>query len=153
MVWRGNTSPSDRALGSLPYLLPLTVLATPLAIPLLNVIPLLGYLQVLLRPLAELASGYLGMAIFFALFLGVVRNPRVSHFIRFNAMQALLLDIGIFLVFLLFRLPLGFLLPTLGTAICLGVLGVSIYAWIQNARGIYPEIPFFSEAAYAQVRF
>jgi uncharacterized membrane protein len=153
MVWRGNTSPVDRALASLPYLLPLTVLATPLADPLVSVLPPLLYLQQILQPILQLTSGYLGMAIFLGLFVGVVRNPRVSHFIRFNAMQALLLDIGVFLVFLLFRLPLGFLLSTLGTTTCLAVLAASVYAWIQNTRGVYPEIPFFSEAAYAQVRF
>jgi uncharacterized membrane protein len=40
---------------------------------------------------------FASLIIFFALYLGVVRNENISHFIRFNAMQAILLDIVLML--------------------------------------------------------
>ena len=48
-----------------------------------------------------------GLLFFIILFAGVVRNPNVPYFIRYNACQALLLDIALIIISYLLRiLPL-----------------------------------------------
>jgi uncharacterized membrane protein len=100
---------------------------------------------------------YAGMIIFFALFLLVVRNEKISHFIRFNTMQAILLDIIIFLFNILTDVvglvPVGgFAIQTLSTTIFIGIVGAVAYSVIQSVSGRYAEIPAISDAVYMQVR-
>ncbi len=161
MTMRGSIDPLDRVWGSLPYLLPL-VSVLPLGLPLFNTVPPLLVLFRPLFPLYSLLTGFAGfgnLIIFMALFFGVVRNQRVAHFVRFNTMQALLVSIGQFLVQVVLRLlgtvglDLGLISQTIGTTLFLGTLVIAVFAWIQNARGHYGEVPVLSEAAYAQVRY
>lgn len=53
---------------------------------------------VLLQPLQPLASAYFripfaGMISFFAIYMGLAENRSMSRFVRFNAMQAIILDV------------------------------------------------------------
>ena len=53
---------------------------------------------VLLQPLQPIASAYFripfaGMISFFAIYMGLAENRTMSRFVRFNAMQAIILDI------------------------------------------------------------
>ena len=62
----------------------------------------------LFNPLLPLLSlyrsiPYSSFVAFFALYLGVVRNPSFSHFVRFNSMQAVTLDVLLVLPVLLQR--------------------------------------------------
>ena len=52
-------------------------------------------------------AGLGGLLLFFVLFLGVVRNPNVPYFVRFNALQALLIDIARIVLNIGFQLLLG----------------------------------------------
>jgi len=105
MSWRGSTTVSDRIFASLPYLLPLIEViilelktCQKFSSCLLVDFPVIRFVLSPLRPLVEIYNiPYVGLIIFFALFLLVVRNEKISHFIRFNTMQAILLDIIIFL--------------------------------------------------------
>ncbi|MFS8909043.1 Tic20 family protein [Synechococcus sp. OH2] len=163
MTWRGNITPIDRLWGSLPYLLPL-VSALPFGfVPsgLFQSLPgLIPIFSPLLR-LLPLATGWLGMGLFFALLFFVIRNGRVAHFVRFNTMQALLLNIALFLVQVLMQvfamlfgsLGLAALVSILATTALLGVIAVTLYAWVQNVRGYYAEVPVLSDAAYAWIRY
>ncbi|MFS8855857.1 hypothetical protein NW851_02990 [Synechococcus sp. H55.7] len=163
MTWRGNITPIDRLWGSLPYLLPL-VSALPFGfVPsgLFQSLPgLIPIFSPLLR-LLPLATGWLGMGLFFALLFFVIRNGRVAHFVRFNTMQALLLNIALFLVQVLMQvfamlfgsLGLAALVSILATTALLGVIAVTLYAWVQNVRGHYAEVPVLSDAAYAWIRY
>lgn len=36
---------------------------------------------------------FAGLVAFFAVYLGIINNPSLSRFVRFNAMQAVLLDV------------------------------------------------------------
>jgi Chloroplast import apparatus Tic20-like len=165
MVWRGSSSPRDRVFACLPYILPLIeVLA--FSNPLFAQLPILGTIYLtLLAPflviygfLARLIP-YVELIIFFALFLLVVRNERILHFIRYNTMQALLISIGISLLGLCFQL-LGFVgagsvplfVEVIFNLIFLAVVSASVYSIVQCIRGRYAEIPIISEAVYAQVR-
>jgi uncharacterized membrane protein len=157
MTWRGSTTVSDRIFASLPYLLPL-VDGLMFGQFLFQQFPVL---QLLLIPLAPLMQIYrlpfASLIIFFALYLGVVRNENISHFIRFNAMQAILLDIvlmlcGLVLPLLTRGVQIAFIAETLYNMVFLGVLAAFIYAVAQSALGRYAEIPPLSDAVYMQVR-
>ena len=159
MTWRGSTDTKDRIFAALVYLLPLYS-AFAFGIFIFQQIPFLGAaLAIVLTPLAFLYSslGSFGsLIIFFVLFLAVVRNPRISHFIRFNTMQAILIDILVYLL----GLVLGFVarglganlaLETLFNVVFLGAFAACVYSIIQSVIGKYADIPTISEAAYSQV--
>ncbi|MBN3897377.1 MAG: Tic20 family protein [Nostoc sp.] len=158
MSWRGSTTVSDRIFASLPYLLPLIEVFV-FGRYLLSEFPPLQLLFLPLLPLLKIYYGvrYAGMIIFFALFLLVVRNEKISHFIRFNTMQAILLDIIIFLFSILTDVvglvpSGGFAIQTLSTTIFIGIVGAVAYSVIQSVSGRYAEIPAISDAVYMQVR-
>ncbi|MEH1950896.1 MAG: Tic20 family protein [Nostoc sp.] len=158
MSWRGSTTVSDRIFASLPYLLPLIEVFV-FGRYLLSEFPPLQLLFLPLLPLLRIYYGvrYAGMIIFFALFLLVVRNEKISHFIRFNTMQAILLDIIIFLFSILTDVvglvpSGGFAIQTLSTTIFIGIVGTVAYSVIQSVSGRYAEIPAISDAVYMQVR-
>ncbi|NET69971.1 MAG: hypothetical protein F6K62_02645 [Sphaerospermopsis sp. SIO1G2] len=159
MSWRGSTSVPDRIFACLPYLIPLIESLRFGS----SLILQFSVLETLLFPILIIGAVYesLGafgqIAIFFALFLLVVRNERISHFIRFNTMQAILLDI----VLILFSIGLrilssapgtGFASQTLGNTVFLGILASFSYAVFQSIMGRYAEIPAISDAVHMQVR-
>ena len=158
MTWRGSTTVSDRIFASLPYLLPLI---DGLAFGdkyLFKQFPVLELFFLPLAPLLQIYSlPFASLIIFFALYLGVVRNENISHFIRFNAMQAILLDIvlmlcGLVLPLLARGVQIAFIAETLYNMVFLGVLAAFVYAVAQSALGRYAEIPPLSDAVYMQVR-
>lgn len=158
MTWRGSTTVKDRIFACLPYLLPL-IDGLGFGRFLFAQFPPLQFILLPLLPVLQIYSTipFAGLIIFFALFLLVVRNDKISHFIRFNTMQAILLDIvlmlcGIILPILERGLPIIFVMQTLYNMIFLGVLAAFIYAVVQSAMGRYAEIPTISEAVHMQVR-
>jgi uncharacterized membrane protein len=158
MTWRGSTIVSDRIFACLPYLLPLLegiALGSFLfaQFPLLNIV----FLPVLLLSGIYKSIPFAGIIVFFALFLLVVRNEKISHFIRFNTMQAILINIVIFLcVFVLQSVPVVpgtiFAIQTLASILFIGIVAAVVYSVIQSLSGRYAEIPSLSEAVYMQVR-
>ena len=120
--------------------------------------PVLGLIRIPLLPLG-LIYGLIpfgSLVVFFALFLAVVRNERIPHFIRFNTMQAILVDIILSLLGILFFRIISGVLPslilvTLLNVIFTAVLAVCVYSIVQSALGRYAEIPGISEAVYTQV--
>lgn len=158
MTWRGSMTVKDRIFASLTYLLPLLDVF-PFGRYLIEQVPLFGLIYVPLQPLIAVYYGiqFASLIIFFVLYLAVVRNERINHFIRFNAMQAILISI----ILTLISLAYGILGPVLGqnlltqtliNIIFLGTLAASIYSIIQSAIGRYAELPGISEASYLQVR-
>ncbi len=158
MTWRGETTIKDRLFACLPYALPL-VSVIPFGGFLIRQFPILELLFVPLTPVLFIYSviPFADIIIFLVLFLLVVRNEKIIHFIRFNAMQAILLSIALALCSLL----LGVLMPRLGqnlitetvlTIIFFSTLVACGYSIFQSLSGRYAEIPAISEAVYAQVR-
>lgn len=168
MTWRGSSSPTDRIFACLAYLLPL-----------LDVIGLVGgvliasnsfltpLLEVIFIPLGPLFGiyrygfgGFMPLIIFFALYMLVVRNDRISHFIRFNVMQAILIGIVLSLFSIIWQLVLGPIFPvtslvtqTLFNTLFLATVVAAGYSVVQSALGKYAEIPTLSEAVYTQIRY
>jgi hypothetical protein len=162
MSWRGSTTVLDRIFACLPYLLPL-VEVLKFSGSLVSQFPVVGVILSPLFPVAIVYGiidrsffGLGGLIIFFALFMLVVRNERVPHFIRFNTMQAILLDIVIILCGILLQIigltGNGFAVSTLATTIFLGIVAASAYSIVQSLLGRYAEIPAISDAVYMQVR-
>jgi uncharacterized membrane protein len=159
MTWRGSTDAKDRFFAALLYVLPL-IDALPFSQFIFQQFPQLAFIYLPLKPLIAFYYGFpfAGFIIFLLLFMAVVRNERISHFIRFNAMQTIL--IGILLILL--QLALGVLLRGLGAGlpivietlynvVFLGTLAACFYSIIQSALGRYAEIPTISDAAYTQI--
>lgn len=157
MSFRGSTTVLERIFSCLPYLLPLIAglefgrfLFTQFPNMTVFLLPLQPLLLIYRQPFASLI-------VFFALFLLVVRNEKISHFIRFNTMQAILLDIVLFLCTIVLQilspiLGVGFAMETLFNTIFLGLVAAIVYAVVQSLLGRYAEIPAISEAVYSQVR-
>jgi uncharacterized membrane protein len=157
MSWRGSTTVSDRIFACLPYLLPVIEVLR-FGSFLLRQFPPLQLLFLPLMPLLNIYASvpYAGLIIFFALFFFVIRNEKISYFVRFNTMQAILLDIVIFLFSILLGVvglvPAGgFAIQTLSTTIFLGIMAGVVYSIAQSLLGRYAEIPAISDAVYMQL--
>lgn len=158
MSWRGSTTVSDRIFASLPYLLPL-INGLLFGSFLFRQFPALQVIFVPLIPVLAIYSSvpFASLIVFFALYLLVVRNERISHFIRFNTMQAILLDVVVFLCSIVLQIlsPVpgtAFAIETLTNTIFLGLVAAVVYGIAQSLLGRYAEIPAISDAVYMQVR-
>lgn len=163
MTLRGSTTVPDRIFACLAYLMPLLEVIIRFSAPFFKLFP---DLQIILLPLQPLLQIYYllsyslpfgSLILFFLLFFLVVRNENISHFIRFNTMQAILIDIllslcGLILSFILAPIVGAFAMETLTNTIFLGVVAAVIYSVVQTLLGRYAEIPTISEAVYMQVR-
>lgn len=152
------TIPSwQRLLALLTYLLPWSD-GLPFGRSLTSLFPVLQWLSLPALPLVliEQAIPFGGFILFLVLFLGVVRNQRVPYFIRFNALQAILLDIILIVLSLAFNLllaPLGgnFAVRTLANTVFLGMLVLVLFGIVQCLRGKEADIPSLSEAVRMQL--
>ena len=89
-----------------------------------------------------------GLLFFLILFVGVVRNPNVPYFVRYNACQALLLDIALIIVSYLLRIiPL----VQFGSIVFIFTLSIFIFSIFQCIYGVEPEIPFISKSVRMQI--
>ena len=146
----------QRLLALLPYLLPWSD-ALPFGRSLYGLFPILELVTWPALPvlLVEQAVPFGGLILFLVLFLAVVRNPQVPGTIRFNALQAILLDIVLVVLSLAFQLlgleKLGFAGRTLDNTVFLGMLVLMLFALVQCLRGKEPEIPALSEAVRMQL--
>mmetsp|Transcript_13256 Transcript_13256/g.40737 ORF Transcript_13256/g.40737 Transcript_13256/m.40737 type:complete len:222 (+) Transcript_13256:184-849(+) len=121
-------------------------------------IPLLQTL--LLKPMTPLLMIYRGIPfVAFAAFLFVYffigKNPRFSYFVRYNAHQAVLLDMTILIpqLLLMFTANLPpFLEEAVSNAVFYAMTAAVGYSLSRIVRGILPrEIPFVSDAVEYQL--
>ena len=94
--------------------------------------------------------------LFLALYLGVVRNERIPYPIRFNVLQAILIDIVLMLLSLAFDTLLqgfsgSFPVRTLENTVFLGTVVLTLFGLVQSLRGLEPDIPTVSEAVRLQL--
>ena len=98
--------------------------------------------------LIEKSLPYGSFLLFIVLFAGLVRNPKVPYFVRYNACQALLIDIALIIISYLLRiLPI----VELGSIIFVFMLCIFIYSIFQCIYGVEPEIPFISKSVRMQI--
>jgi len=89
-----------------------------------------------------------GFLLFIILFAGLARNPRVPYFVRYNAWQALLIDISLIIISYLLRI---FPIVELGSIIFIFTLCIFIYSISQCIYGVEPEIPLISKSVRMQI--
>lgn len=167
MTWRSGTDEiSDKLLGGLPYLLPLfdAVVVGGALFKLIANFPALApvgeLLLLLITPVMFAYSlvpfGLGSLAVFFALFLLVVRNENISHFIRFNTLQAILIgfiiSIGSLVLSLVAVPGLELITDAFYNVLLFGGVAAVGYSIVQCLMGRYPEIPTISEAVHMQIR-
>jgi len=97
-----------------------------------------------------------GLLLFVLLFAAVVRNPQVPYTIRFNTLQALMLDILLVVIGLVFQLLQsllggGLLFRTLANTVFLGTLLILLFTVVQVLRGKEADLPTLSEAVRMQL--
>ena len=154
-----ETDVKDRSFSALIYLFPL-VYSLPFGILLLTQFP---WLYQFFSPLVAIygitnSLPFASLIIFFGLWFAVVRNDNVSYFLRFNAMQAILLNI----LQILFSLIMGVLIPafgaqgliseTLSNTIFMGSVAACFFCIVRSIQGQYAELPSLSEVASSQIR-
>ena len=88
------------------------------------------------------------LLLFIILFAGLVRNPKVPYFVRYNACQALLIDIALIIISYLLRI---FPIVELGSVIFIFTLSIFIYSISQCIFGVEPEIPLISKSVRMQI--
>ena len=147
----------QRLLGVLAYLLPWSD-ALSFGRELYNLFPWISYLALPATPvlLLERSIPFGGFLLFLVLFLVVVRNPQVPYYLRFNVLQAILVDILLVVLALAFNVllsPLGnsLMIRTLNNTVFIGALVLVLYTSIQCARGREADLPTLSEAVRMQL--
>ena len=125
--------------------------------PSLNALMLPAMPAMLVQNLGSMGGMNLGgLLLFFLLFLAVVRNPKVPYTIRFNTLQALMLDILLVVIGLVFQLLQsllggGLLFRTLANTVFLGTLLILLFTVVQVLRGKEADLPTLSEAVRMQL--
>ena len=89
-----------------------------------------------------------GFLLFIILFAGLVRNLNVPYFVRYNACQALLIDIALIIISYFLRI---FPIVELGSIIFIFTLCIFIYSISQCIYGVEPEIPLISKSVRMQI--
>ncbi|KAF9621012.1 hypothetical protein IFM89_015834 [Coptis chinensis] len=121
--------------------------------------PSLGLLIEPIFPLlkAYRSVPYASFVAFFALYLGVVRNPSFSKYVRFNSMQAVVLDVLLALPLLFQRIfspgkGLGLQLLVMGyNGIFVFIVFCFLYSLGFCVLGRTPYLPFVADAADRQL--
>lgn len=102
------------------------------------------------------SSQFAPLVVFFLLFLSVVKNTKLHHFVRFNAMQGIMLDIVVML-FSIVRayFPAEFrwsaILVTFDMFSWNISMGTILYCVFWTLWGKYADVPYVSDSVYMQV--
>jgi uncharacterized membrane protein len=157
MSSQSSHTAADRFFGCLPYLLPIADVYL-FGTFLFREFPSLKQLYIPLTPLMMINNtNFGGFILFFGLYIGVVANQKVSRFIRFNTLQAILIGIlislcGLILSYVLLPIMgMGPATQVLMNVVFLGTIAASGYGIIMSAMGEYTQIPQLSETAQIQV--
>ncbi|GJD07994.1 Protein TIC 20-v, chloroplastic [Galdieria sulphuraria] len=153
-------SPKNRLLAFLPYLMPLLdgVVYGRFVFAKYPVIS--AFIFYPLQPLLIVYRGipFLAFVLFAMLFYFIVRNETVDNFIRFNTMQAILIDLVLIIpqMFLHATSASGAIPPGVVESLCslvfCAIVVITMYVIICVARGNKPDqVPLISEASQAQL--
>jgi len=106
--------------------------------------------------LIERSIPFGGLLLFLAIFLGLIRNSKVSYFLRFNALQSLLINIGIIIVSFIFEIIFSPFLNTLiirtfSSTLLISLFSMIVYCVWSCTQGNEPNLPGISEATKMQL--
>ena len=96
------------------------------------------------------------LLLFLAIFIGLVRNNKVSYFLRFNALQSLLINIGIIIINFIFEIffsPFGssLIIRTFSSTLLISIFSIITYCIWSCTKGNEPNLPGISEATKMQL--
>tara|TARA_B100000579_G_scaffold285864_1_gene236914 strand:+ start:1700 stop:2158 length:459 start_codon:yes stop_codon:yes gene_type:complete len=96
------------------------------------------------------------LLLFLAIFIGLVRNSKVSYFLRFNALQSLLINIGIIIISFIFQIffsPFGnsLIIRTLSSTLLISFFAMIIFCVWSCTKGDEPNLPGISQATKMQL--
>jgi len=147
-----------RVLACLPYLVPLMG-SLAFGNEVYAKYPLTSILIILFQPLLQVyySNNFTPFIVFFALFLIVVRSQKLPHFLRFNALQSMLVDIsvmlgGLIIQYLPFEIQHSWLGKMGSMLTFVSGTGAVAYAVFYTLQGKYCDIPVISEAVYIQLQ-
>ena len=106
--------------------------------------------------LIERSIPFGSLFLFLAIFLGLVRNTKVSYFLRFNALQSLLINIGIIIISFIFEIIFTPFLNTLiirtfSSTLLISLFSVIVYCVWSCTQGNEPDLPVVSQATKMQL--
>ena len=120
--------------------------------------PIIQIIQIPAIPiiLIERSIPFGSLLLFLAIFIGIVRNNKVSYFLRFNALQSLLINIGIIIVSFIFEIifnPFGdsLIIRTLSSTLLISLFSVIVYCVWSCTQGDEPILPGVSQATKIQL--
>ena len=120
--------------------------------------PFIQIIQVPAIPiiLIERSLPFGNLLLFLAIFIGLVRNNKVSYFLRFNALQSLLINIGIIIVSFLFEIIFSpflnaLIIRTISSTLLISIFSVIIYCVWSCIQGNEPDLPGISQATKMQL--
>ena len=96
------------------------------------------------------------LLLFLAIFIGLVRNNKVSYFLRFNALQALLINIGIIIVNFIFEIIFSsfsssLIIRTFSSTLLISIFSIILYCVWSCTQGNEPNLPGVSQATKMQL--
>ena len=96
------------------------------------------------------------LLLFLAIFIGLVRNNKASYFLRFNALQSLLINIGIIIITFIFQIFFSsfensLFTRTLSTTLLISICSTIAYCVLSCTQGNEPNLPGISKATKMQL--
>ena len=120
--------------------------------------PFIQIIQVPAIPiiLIERSIPFGSLLLFLAIFIGLVRNSKVSYFLRFNALQSLLINIGIIIVSFIFEIIFSpflnsLIIRTFSSTLLISLFSVIVYCVWSCTQGNEPNLPGISQATKMQL--
>ena len=106
--------------------------------------------------LIERSIPFGNLLLFLSIFFGLVRNSKVSYFLRFNALQSLLINIGIIIVSFIFEIifspfSTSLIIRTFSSSLLIGIFSMIVYAVWSCTQGNEPNLPGISQATKMQL--
>ena len=106
--------------------------------------------------LIERSIPFGNLLLFLAIFFGLVRNSKVSYFLRFNALQSLLINIGIIIVSFIFEIifspfSTSLIIRTFSSSLLIGIFSMIVYSVWSCTQGNEPNLPGISQATKMQL--
>ncbi len=146
-----------RVLGVLLYMIPWTDSLT-FGNHLYIKYPFIQIIQIPAIPiiLIERSIPFGSFLLFLAIFLGLVRNTKVSYFLRFNALQSLIINIGLIIVSFILEIifspfPNSLIVRTISSTLLISLFSVIVYCVWSCTQGNEPDLPGISQATKMQL--
>ena len=146
-----------RILGILLYMIPWAD-SLPLGNHLYIKYPFTQIIQIPAIPIIiiERSIPFGNLLLFLAIFIGIVRNNKVSYFLRFNALQSLLINISVIIISFIvdiFFSPFenSLIIRTFSSTLLISIFSMIIYCVWSCTQGDEPNLPVISEATKMQL--